>query len=177
MTYEPVLEVTLKHIDVFHVAGLSGRYDPSTLVHVNELWAAFVRKAAFAGRLGDGETCGVFRNRDPAAQSFEHLAGARVRAGQHPDGLEVWTLPAGEYLVFRQLLQERAAVGTCPRGHSGLSDLPRAVHGRRRWLARVLPSARTAADDGLVAVPVGGVPARAVDSSTALSFAQRARGS
>lgn len=106
MTHAPVLEVTVEHIDTFQVVGLSGRFDPSTYLQVSKLWAAFVGKARAAGHV-DGETCGVFRDRNFVAQSFEHLAGARLAAGAQPTaGLEVWTLPARKYLVFKQHLVE-----------------------------------------------------------------------
>jgi AraC family transcriptional regulator len=104
MTRQPLLQESIERIDTFHVAGLTGRYDPASYVRISDLWKFFVPKAAFAGRLGDGETCGVFRNRDPSLQSFEHLAGARIEAGFRPDGLEVWTIPSREYLVFKHLL-------------------------------------------------------------------------
>jgi AraC-like DNA-binding protein/predicted transcriptional regulator YdeE len=106
MTIEPVLETMLEYVDTIHVAGLTGRYDPSSYIRISELWKAFVAKAAFPGRLGDGETIGVFRERNFAAQSFEHLAGARIAAGVQPQELEVWTLPGREYLIFKQWLAE-----------------------------------------------------------------------
>jgi AraC family transcriptional regulator len=101
---EAVLEARVEFIDTFHVAGLAGRYEPSTFIHVAKLWQAFVQNGPFTGQLGDGETCGVFRDRNFAAQSFEHLAGARIAADVQPAGLEVWTLPGREYLVFKQTL-------------------------------------------------------------------------
>ena len=106
MTAAPSLEESIEHVDTFHVAGVSGRFDPSNYVRVAELWKTFVSQMSFDGRLGDGETCGVFRERDFAAQSFEHLAGARIEAERIPAGLEVWTLPARRYLVFKQSLTE-----------------------------------------------------------------------
>jgi len=101
---QPVLAESVEYVDTFHVAGLAGRYDPSNYVRVSELWQAFVPRIGFPGRLGAGETCGVFRDRDFTARSFEHLAGARIAPGNQPEGLEVWTLPGREYLVFKQSL-------------------------------------------------------------------------
>jgi AraC family transcriptional regulator len=100
----PDLHESIEFVDTFRVAGLSGRYDPSSYVRIAELWKAFVAKANFPGRLGEGETCGVFRERDFAAQSFEHLAGARIAAGFEPEGLDVWALPGRHYLVFKHFL-------------------------------------------------------------------------
>jgi AraC family transcriptional regulator len=102
----PVLEESFEFVDTFCVAGLSGRFDPSTYVRVSDLWKSFVSHGKFEGQLGEGETCGIFRNRDFASQSFEHLAGARVNQGIHPEGLETWTLPGRNYLVFKQQLVE-----------------------------------------------------------------------
>ena len=106
MTLAPVLQESIEFVDTFRVAGLTGRYDPSSYIRISELWKTFASRASFAGRVGDGETCGVFRNRNAAAQSFEHLAGARVAPGHEPEGLEVWVLPGREYLVFKQLLRD-----------------------------------------------------------------------
>ncbi|HTE42271.1 MAG TPA: AraC family transcriptional regulator [Steroidobacteraceae bacterium] len=103
---KPRLETSVERIDTFHVAGLSGKFDPSNYIRVSELWKQFVGKMGFEGRLGDGETMGVFRDRDFSIGSFEHLAGARIAPGLKPDDLEVWTLPGREYLVFKQLLVE-----------------------------------------------------------------------
>jgi AraC family transcriptional regulator len=102
----PVLESSVERIETFQVAGLSGKFDPSNYIRVSELWKTFVGKMGFEGRLGEGETIGVFRDRDFAIQSFEHLAGARIALGLKPEGLEVWTLPARDYLVFKQWLVE-----------------------------------------------------------------------
>ena len=107
MSSELVLHESLEHVDTLHVAGVAGRFDPSSYTRVPELWKSFVAKMQFAGRLGEGETCGVFRDRDFTAQSFEHLAGARIAEGAAaPKELAVWTLPARSYLVFKQMLHE-----------------------------------------------------------------------
>jgi len=106
MTSQPVLHESIEHVDTFYVAGLTGHYDPSSIIRINELWTAFVPLMNFEGRLGGGETCGVFRERNLQAQSFEHLAGARIATGNKPRGLEVWTLPSRIYLVFKQMLTE-----------------------------------------------------------------------
>lgn len=106
MMSPPVVHESLEFIDTFQVAGLTGKYDASNFIRINELWKAFVAKGAFNGRLGEGETCGVFRDREFAIPGFEHLAGARISAGIKPEGLEVWTLPARNYLVFKQMLAE-----------------------------------------------------------------------
>ena len=100
----PNLHESIEHVATFCVAGLCGRFDPSSYLKISELWKEFASQANFAGRLGDGETCGVFRTRDFAAQSFEHLAGARVAPDFTPKGLDVWTLPGRDYLVFKHFL-------------------------------------------------------------------------
>jgi AraC family transcriptional regulator len=104
MTPPPQLRESIERLETFHVAGLTGRYDPTNYVRIAELWQAFVPKAQFTGRLGEGETCGVFRNRDLSLHSFEHLAGARIEPDLQPERLEVWTLPTREYLVFKHML-------------------------------------------------------------------------
>lgn len=106
MASAPLLTQSVELIESFQIAGLSAHFEPSRYPEVAELWKAFVPHANFAGRLGDGETCGAFRNRDFMTGSFEHLAGARIEAGRTPVGLTIWTVPAGEYLVFRQNLFE-----------------------------------------------------------------------
>lgn len=106
MTPVPVLKESIEFVDTFHVAGMSGSFDPSTFIKVSELWKSFVSKMNFEQRLGEGETCGVFRNRNFSAQSFEHLAGARIASDKAPEGLETWTLPGRNYLVFKQMLGE-----------------------------------------------------------------------
>ncbi len=103
---KPVLEESVEFVETFQVAGLMGRFEPSTYVQVADLWQRFGAHHRFSGRLDEGETCGVFRDRNWTAHSFEHLAGARVEAGKKPEGLEVWTLPARRYLVFKQTLQD-----------------------------------------------------------------------
>ena len=103
---KPVLEESVERIDTFQVAGLSGRFEPSNYIRVPELWKQLVARMGFKGQVGAGETCGVFRDRDFAAQSFEHLAGVRIAPDSKPEGMEVWTLRAREYLVFKQSLTE-----------------------------------------------------------------------
>jgi len=102
----PNLLESVQYVETIFVAGLTGKYDPSNYIRINELWKGFAAKAAFPGRLGDGETCGVFRKRDFSIMSFEHLAGARIAQDFKPEGLEVWTLPSREYLVYKQWLNE-----------------------------------------------------------------------
>jgi AraC family transcriptional regulator len=108
MDVRPVIHESVEVLDTCRVAGLSGRFDPSTYTRIALLWKEFVTKMNFEGRLGDGETCGVFRERNFSAGSFEHLAGARIAPGAPaPPGLEIWTIPARTYLVFKQMLDEK----------------------------------------------------------------------
>jgi len=102
-----VLHESLEHVDSCRVAGLSGRFDPSNYTSIARLWKAFATHRGFEGRLGNGETCGVFRERNFSSGSFEHLAGARLGLdAPTPAGLEIWTIPARTYLVFKQLLDD-----------------------------------------------------------------------
>jgi AraC family transcriptional regulator len=104
MKAPPMLEARIQHVETFYVAGMSGHFDPSTYVQIAELWKAFAARAQFSGRIGGGETCGVFRGRNAVTSSFEHLAGSRIESDKSPDGLEVWTVTGRDYLVFKHLL-------------------------------------------------------------------------
>ena len=107
MQTKPVLHERLERADVQRIAGLAGHFEPSTYPQVGEMWRRFGAQLGFPGQLGGGETIGVFRNRNPAAQSFEHLAGVRIISDAHmPLSFEVWDLPPQAYLVFRQMLTE-----------------------------------------------------------------------
>jgi predicted transcriptional regulator YdeE len=106
MLHKPVLHERLERADVQRLAGLAGWFEPSTYLEIAEMWKRFAVQLGFPGQAG-GETIGVFRNRDAARQSFEHLAGVRIisDAGM-PSEFEVWDLPPQTYLVFRQVLTE-----------------------------------------------------------------------
>jgi len=39
---DAVFEESLEFVDTFHVAGNSGRFDPSTYARLSELWKSFV---------------------------------------------------------------------------------------------------------------------------------------
>jgi len=107
MQNKPELLERLERADVRRLAGLAGWFEPSTYPQVAELWKRFGAQLGFPGQLGDGETIGVFRNRDAAKQSFEHLAGVRIVSDAGiPLEFEVWDLPPQTYLVFRQMLTE-----------------------------------------------------------------------
>jgi AraC family transcriptional regulator len=107
MLEKVVLHASIEQVPSFKVAGIVGQFNPSNYVRIAELWKSFVAKMQFAGRLGNGETCGVFRHRDFVAQSFEHLAGARIADDSPtPDGLTIWTMPSRDYLVIKQMLVE-----------------------------------------------------------------------
>lgn len=107
MQTRPVLHERLERADVQRLAGLAGWFEPSTYPDIAEMWKRFAVQLGFPGQAGGGETIGVFRNRDNAKQSFEHLAGVRIisDAGM-PSEFEVWDLPPQTYLVFRQMLTE-----------------------------------------------------------------------
>ena len=109
MQTPPVLHERLEHADAQRIAGLSGQFEPSTYLQVQDMWKRFGAKLGFPGQLGGGETIGVFRNRDTAKQSFEHLAGVRITSDAGiPSEFEVWDLPPQAYLVFRQMLTTEA---------------------------------------------------------------------
>ncbi len=103
-----VLHESLEQVDSCRVAGLSGQFDPSNYTNIALLWKEFSSKSGFEGQLGNGETCGVFRERNFSSGSFEHLAGARIAPhAPTPNGLVIWAMPARTYLVFKQLLDDR----------------------------------------------------------------------
>ena len=107
MQLKPELHERVERADVRRLAGLAGWFEPSTYTEIGELWKRFGARLGFPGQLGEGETIGVFRNRDRAAQSFEHLAGVRIISDAGiPLEFEVWDLPPQTYLVFRQMLTE-----------------------------------------------------------------------
>jgi predicted transcriptional regulator YdeE len=104
---KPVLHERFEHADVRRLAGLAGWFEPSTYADIADMWKRFAAQLGFPGQLGGGETVGVFRNRDSAAQSFEHLAAVRIVSDAGiPVEFEVWDLPPQDYLVFRQMLTE-----------------------------------------------------------------------
>lgn len=107
MRSKPELHERLERADVRRLAGLAGWFEPSTYPEIAGMWKRFGAQLGFPGQLGGGETIGVFRNRDAAAQSFEHLAGVRIISDAGiPLEFEVWDLPPQAYLVFRQMLTE-----------------------------------------------------------------------
>jgi predicted transcriptional regulator YdeE len=105
MQFRPELHERLEHADTQRIAGLAGHFEPSTYPEIAGMWKRFGAQLGFPGQLGGGETIGVFRNRDPDKQSFEHLAGVRILSDSHmPLSFEAWDLPPQAYLVFRQML-------------------------------------------------------------------------
>ncbi len=100
----PTLIEREEYCDAINLAGLSARFEPKTYVEVAELWKRAVQQFGFPGQSGT-ETIGAFRDRDLTAGVFEHLAGVRVTdQATLPEGFEVWSLPAGKWLVLRQAL-------------------------------------------------------------------------
>jgi predicted transcriptional regulator YdeE len=105
MQGKPELHERLERTAAQRIAGLAGWYEPPTYPEIADMWKRFGAQLGFAGQLGAGETIGVFRNREPSIQGFEHLAGVRVTSDAHiPLSFEVWDLPPQAYLVFRQML-------------------------------------------------------------------------
>lgn len=105
MQIRPDLHERLEHADVRRIAGLAGWFEPPTYPEIADLWKRFGAQLGFPGQLGDGQTIGVFRNREASIQGFEHLAGVRIVSDSHiPLSFEVWDLPPQAYLVFRQML-------------------------------------------------------------------------
>ena len=78
MSDAPVLHSSVERLEAFRVAGLVGRFDPASYLTISQMWGRFTALMPFEGMLGGGETVGVFAERDHAAGSFLHLAGARV---------------------------------------------------------------------------------------------------
>lgn len=104
---KPELHERLERADAQRIAGIAGWYEPPTYVEIADMWKRFVTQLGFPGQLGAGETIGVFRDREPSIQGFEHLAGVRVALDADvdvPAAFEVWELPPQAYLVFRQML-------------------------------------------------------------------------
>ena len=104
MADRPDLFETLTDEGPIRLAGLSGRFDPSTYVHIADMWKAFsTQLMSWPDRRAGTETVGAFRNRDPIGRTFEHLAAIRVAANATPPaGFAVWELPAQTWLKFRQ---------------------------------------------------------------------------
>ena len=71
------------------------------------LWKRFLPLLGFEGQLGGRETYGVFRKRYPADGSFDFMVAVRIEPGCPPtEPLEVVSLPARTYLIFRHMLRE-----------------------------------------------------------------------
>jgi predicted transcriptional regulator YdeE len=103
MQGKPDLHERLERADAQRIAGLSGQFDPSTYLQVQDMWKRFGAQLGFPGQLGGGETIGIFRNR--MGPVFEHLAGVRIAPdAATPPSFQVWDLPPQAYLVFRQML-------------------------------------------------------------------------
>ena len=96
----------LAHESPIRLAGLSGRFDPSSYVRVPELWKRFnALMMGWPGRLGGTETIAVFSDRDLIARSFDHFASVRIAPDAKPPGeLEIRELPAQAWLRYHQPL-------------------------------------------------------------------------
>jgi AraC family transcriptional regulator len=96
----------LAHEGPIRLAGLSGRFDPSSYVRIPELWKRFNSlMMGWPGRLGGTETIAVFSDRDLIARSFEHFASVRISPDARPPGeLEIRELPAQAWLQYHQPL-------------------------------------------------------------------------
>src|SRR5262249_53467040 len=94
----------LAHEGPIRLAGLSGRFDPSSYVRVPELWQRFNSlMMGWPGRLGGTETIGVLGARDLIARGFEHFAAVRIAPDARPPReLEIRELPAQAWLQYHQ---------------------------------------------------------------------------
>ena len=104
---KPTIHESIERRNALRMAGLSQRFTPATTVEMGALWQRFVPLIGFDGRLGDGETYGVWVRRHPNDGSFDFFAGVPIAAAcTPPKPLEMLTIPACTYLVYRQMLTE-----------------------------------------------------------------------
>ena len=102
---EPVqLIENFSHEGPIRLAGLSGRFDPSSYLRIPELWKRFNSlMMGWPGRLGGTTTIGMFHNRDLIARSFDHVAAVRVSPDAKPPAdLEIFELPAQAWMIYHQ---------------------------------------------------------------------------
>jgi AraC family transcriptional regulator len=88
-----------------HLAGLAKHFTPANYFEMAGLWQRITLLRGFDGQLG-GESYGVRSKRYRTDGSFDFLAAVRIHSGCKPPApLEVLTLPARTYLVFRHILR------------------------------------------------------------------------
>lgn len=106
MTEPLQLIENLAHEGPIRLAGLAGRFDPSTYLQIPALWKRFnARMMDWPGRLGGTQTLAVFYDRDPVARSFEHFCCVRVSPDARPPAeFEIRELPAQAWLQYHQPL-------------------------------------------------------------------------
>ena len=106
LTEKPTIHQSIAQQPATCLAGFAKHFTPATFVEMSGLWQRLVAIQGFAGQLGR-ETYGVRRKRYPADGSFDFLAAVRVEPGcAPPKPLEVLSLPARTYLVYRHMLRE-----------------------------------------------------------------------
>jgi AraC family transcriptional regulator len=107
LTEEPVIHERIAQQPETRLAGLPKHFSPATFVEMPGLWQRFLPLLGFEGQLGGGETYGVRRKRYPADGSFDFLLAVRIEERcVPPRPLEILSLPAGSYLVYRHMLRQ-----------------------------------------------------------------------
>ena len=102
----PTIHQSIETLPGIRLAGLSKHFTPSTTAEMGRLWQRFTSHMGFDGQLGANETYGVFCKRHARDGSFDFFAAVRIAAAcSPPEPLETIELPAGTYLVFKQMLR------------------------------------------------------------------------
>jgi AraC family transcriptional regulator len=100
---KPEIQERVEQLPEMHFAGLRKHFTPANYREMGHLWQGIVAAKGFRGQLGD-ESYGV-RKRYPVDGSFDFMAAVRIDPGcRPPEPLQVLTLPAHTYLVFRHVL-------------------------------------------------------------------------
>ena len=105
MMNEIVIHESIETRPALKFAGLAAHFTPANLVDMPELWKRLVPHIGFESQIGERETYGIWRSRNPADGSFDFLAAVRIEPeSTPPPALEVLALPARTYLVYKQML-------------------------------------------------------------------------
>jgi len=88
------------HRPSFRIAGLKGNFNAENRMQIPQLWERFVQRFPVAGDTGEG-TFGLCWAISPEDE-LEYVAGVALRDdAPAPEGLEVYTVPERNYVVFR----------------------------------------------------------------------------
>jgi AraC family transcriptional regulator len=109
---KPLTENLIIHESVaqrpeIRLAGLQKHFTPATFVEMPDLWQQFFSIIDYQGQSDGRELYGVFRKRYLDDGSFDFLVAIRADHDRSPpEPLELLSLPARTYLVFRHMPQE-----------------------------------------------------------------------